>query len=589
MNGMWDSDVIKRKVFRKELLPAILISLFLGAALSASLADWFNPLIGTRTLPLQLTLIFAGPLLLAVLVLPAVGNLLRRRSEATTAAQRLAWSLALIGLVLLAAFCLILAIRHLSLLASLELKEIRKLQGTPSATQLPEMLFLVLVAILIGIPGTPLINRQFSSEKLLYSALVFLGLCFLAIYFINDVLPSLDTTLGVFHVPAWFEVEIPLGKDFRDGLFRFAQLLLDQRYIYSQQGANGNNYPPLMIVLALPYLLLGESAATLLNACLLFIANILCLSVAAVLARDYSLGQSGQPTRHANTIVLGLWLLVAFNLLSGYPFVFSLERGNIDIFAMLFATAAMWVLLRHPARIWWQVLLLSIAVHMKVYPIFLFAVLHLVNRSRIVLPAIVLNVALLLVAGPANALGFLGNVLYRSSHASLGVMNNSGFAFAVTLAQSFSPGASAAAATAILFTLIPLAIWAAAWFALVKIPNRQRAALSAFMITIPLMEVFPSVSFDYKLVILSTGILILLSKILMRMVDHQEFADLGQLLVLSLVALWIGRSYLLTPASLTLIQSKYPCVILLEVLMLLNIIQESRPSGVERAPLAARP
>jgi hypothetical protein len=96
------------------------------------------------------------------------------------------------------------------------------------------------------------------------------------------------------------------------------------------------------------------------------------------------------------------------------------------------------------------------------------------------------------------------------------------------------------------------------------------------MITIPLMEVFPYLSNDYKLVISSSAIFLLTALIVLRQWTYGNLMDYVQLFVVLIIMLFIGRSYAFIDASLPIIQNKYIWEVLLQIMMLVNIFQQLR-------------
>jgi hypothetical protein len=284
--------------------------------------------------------------------------------------------------------------------------------------------------------------------------------------------------------------------------------------------------------------------------------------------------ESGLRNVLANAILLEIFMGVLLSLVTSYPFFFSIERGNIDIFAMAFSLASIWILLKSPNRIWLQVLLLSIAVHMKIYPIFLFALLFYKHRFQIVLPALFINIGFLFILGPVNALAFVKAIRAFTNQLQVSLLNHSGYAFASILTQSQPQWSGHLPMLRAIFTYLPAILWAVAAVLLALHECSEKNIILGFMITIPLMEVFPALSNDYKLVISSSAILLLTALIVFRLCQYQKLLDYIQLFIVLIIMLFIGRSYAFTDPSLAIVQNKYMWEILLQIIMLINIFQQ---------------
>ena len=96
---------------------------------------------------------------------------------------------------------------------------------------------------------------------------------------------------------------------------------------------------------------------------------------------------------------------------TSYPFLFSIERGNYDIIALLFTLVSIDLLIRTQKTLWLQVILLSIAIHLKIYPAALLILLFFKHGKKIFLPVLVVNGAFLFILGPQNAITFLQIVM----------------------------------------------------------------------------------------------------------------------------------------------------------------------------------
>ncbi len=80
-------------------------------------------------------------------------------------------------------------------------------------------------------------------------------------------------------------------------------------------------------------------------------------------------------------------------LLTSAGFIYEIERGNIDLYALFFALLAVWLMLRLPRSPWWPAIALAISINLKLYPGVLLVLLLWRYRWRAIVPALVTNAA----------------------------------------------------------------------------------------------------------------------------------------------------------------------------------------------------
>ena len=409
--------------------------------------------------------------------------------------------------------------------------------------------------------------------------LLFLALCFLSIYFINNIYTLINQDTWVFEYPEVVPAYQLIGVDFRGAVFYPGKILLSSFNVYADPVKFVTLYPPLTIALALPFQLLSRFDAYTLQVVLLFISNLVCLILAAVLVNDYVFKKMGVDDAWTIATLLAVFLMMAFNLFAGYPFLFSFERGNNDIFAMILSLSSLWVLLKHPNKIWLPVILLSLAVHIKIYPAILFMVLFYKHRLKIVIPAGIINVLFLFVLGPANAFGFLQTILHFTNLSQFWIGDHSAYSFGGALVeytpilQPYLPALRA------FLTYFPVLVWGVVWFAIFQMKEQKYFeifAIFGFIISIPVMEVFPSHSNDYKTVISASGTLILILLVLVKMYNQQRLRDYLQLFIIAVCLLFIGRGYNQIDKAQMFLINKYPWIFILELLMAINILSFKR-------------
>jgi len=59
---------------------------------------------------------------------------------------------------------------------------------------------------------------------------------------------------------------------------------------------------------------------------------------------------------------MGLWLLTS------YGFMYEIDRGNIDLYALVFSLLAMWLTIRSSRSAWLPAAVLALAIGLKLYP-----------------------------------------------------------------------------------------------------------------------------------------------------------------------------------------------------------------------------
>ncbi len=154
-----------------------------------------------------------------------------------------------------------------------------------------------------------------------------------------------------------------------------------------------------------------------------------------------------------------MFLVLAFLEVSSYGFLFSVERGNFDIYPHVAALLGLWLMLRKPSWMWLQVACFSVAVHLKVYPAILFVLVLWKHGWKSLLPLAAINGLLLVSLGWENAAIFL-NVVTRDSDRlrQYWVGNHSAASFAF-LVNGLLAKQATTPISALVFLLPPLLVW----------------------------------------------------------------------------------------------------------------------------------
>jgi hypothetical protein len=186
----------------------------------------------------------------------------------------------------------------------------------------------------------------------------------------------------------------------------------------------------------------------------------------------------------------------------------------------------------------------------------------------------VINLVLLFILGFQNAIGFLNIIFFNNtSLRSLWVGNHSGYSFAYQLGLWSPMVANHLPLVQGIFTLIPILIWALAVFQIVRKKCTDERILSLTVITLPLMNLIPTISHDYKLALLSPFVIILLAIVLDRIVHSPDWIEYLQLGFVLIALLMIGRSYKLFSSEFYIFENKYLVVLFIECLAAWNVIK----------------
>lgn len=363
---------------------------------------------------------------------------------------------------------------------------------------------------------------------------------------------------------------LPHGNDFRVGLYEPAAAF----------SSASSAWPPLTLVLGRPFTLLGPGPAYVTQVAILFALAAAAAALSATLATEVSSQPdfNGTAEKAADnvgavkvSVLLGLWLVTS------YGFGFEVERGNVDLYALVFALLSMWLLVRHPGRLWLTAICLALAINIKLYPAVLLAPFLWRHRWRALVPIMVTNAGLLLIAGPGNAASFVGNLGSMQASPFLWVGNHSAASYGSILATVTGIGAKR---LEYMLLVLSIGCWALTMVVLVRRDWSPRRAVMAAAAGVPVMCTIPAVSHDYKLVLLVFPLAVLSAvladggKVRSRLWSL-PFALLGLELVL------LSRSTLLV-AGPPLIANKFPEILALQLLLLWASLQIGRsPTSIE--------
>ena len=384
----------------------------------------------------------------------------------------------------------------------------------------------------------------------------------------------------------------PTGIDFRDGLYQPAL----------EFSTEVSGWPPLTLLLGRPFTLFSLSTGYAIQVVLLVLLALAATVLSALLAMravraggrrvtrvaaaegdggtspdgaaDPAFERDDEPqtkqgggrswsffglrvTAPQIALVAGVWLFTS------YGFMYAVERGNIDLYALFFALLAVWLMVKLPRSPWWPTVALAISINLKLYPGVLLLLLFWRYRWKAVVPVVVTNVVLMLITGPGNVFNTLtGQSGIQSSLRPLWWGNHSASALANVLHQIHGwPSVP----LYVVFLLVPLAIWALTMVVVIRRGWSDRTAVLAAAACVPVMSVVPAISHDYKLVLYVFPLAVLVA-----FVAVQTRRDLLAWSVVFGLTAWamlqLSRSSLVIEPALW--NSKWAMIVLVQALLL---------------------
>ncbi len=393
-----------------------------------------------------------------------------------------------------------------------------------------------------------------SAGRAPFTAMAWLGVIALAGLFWNFFVYSLKFGNAVWSL--LLPRARPLGVDFRDGLYDPARAFSTAH----------SGWPPLTLLLGRPFTLVSFSTGYAVQVGILVALALAAVVLSARLAARAACpaGLPGQ-VRTVDTplvgLVMGLWLLTS------YGFMYEIDRGNIDLYALVFALLSVWLMVRSSRSAWPPAAILALAIGLKLYPAILLVLLFWRYRWRALPPAVVTTLAVLLVAGPATLRHSLValNAVQANVHAEWwGQDSATAMAHVLRAHTSWAP-------SWIWYPLlvVPLGLWGATMIALVRRGWSDRRAVLAAAACVPLMAIVPAVSNDYKLVLCVLPLAVL-AVVVATMKREPQAAWAVLFGALSFLMILLARSTIVVAPSLQ--ASKYTLLVGLQVLLLVVVL-----------------
>jgi hypothetical protein len=275
--------------------------------------------------------------------------------------------------------------------------------------------------------------------------------------------------------------------------------------------------------------------------------------------------------------VIPLFCLLSFWLVTSYGFLFSIERGNFDIYTGLAAITGLWMMVRRPSSVWLQVLCFSIAAHLKVYPAILFVLVVWKHGWKSLLPLGVVNLVLLLSLGPANVVNFVRSVTGAVEAPYIWVGNHSAAAFGA-LVNNYLGERGLGWVPPWLFYLLPIGLWIFGCLLLVRRGYSNAGAIWLYALSVPMMNLMPATSHDYKLVLLAAPLALSLLFVTWEFAASGRLVRLLQIVAVGALAAMLALAYTRLP---TVLEDKYPFILALQAVIVWIFVTRPARSVLE--------
>jgi hypothetical protein len=355
------------------------------------------------------------------------------------------------------------------------------------------------------------------------------------------------------------------GADFRDGLYVPAQAF----------DVSLGGWPPLTLLLGWPFTLVGFSTAFVVQVALVACAAVVSGVLSAVLAmkmlpegasRHAGFGQ-GPVDVQSLGIVFAVWLLTS------YGFMYELWRGNVDLYALVFCLLAVWAAIELPRSPWWPAVALAVAINLKLYPAILLALLFWRYRLRAVVPVLVTNAVLLMIAGPVNLWRLVTWLTTMNPGARPMVYGDMGAAAAAAGLRESTTWAPDWVGVPLL--IVAVALWAVTALVLMRRGWSDDRAVLLAAASVPPMAVLPTLSNDYKLVLFVFPLAVLAAAVAGSDLQRKRMAWCLSFGVVAWLMVYLARTTAAHPGG-GLIGSKYSLAVLVQVVLLVATLWRGR-------------
>lgn len=150
---------------------------------------------------------------------------------------------------------------------------------------------------------------------------------FILIFLANNVITHIDPGTATYQNKEIFPEFPPAGNDFRVGYYWPASYLIETGF--TAIGPNGtypSNYPPLVALTSLPYLIFSEDTAYLVHVGLLILINLACFWLVIRIARENLLDNLELSNLVKKAISILFFVMLVMYIFGSYFFAYSIER-----------------------------------------------------------------------------------------------------------------------------------------------------------------------------------------------------------------------------------------------------------------------
>jgi len=383
-------------------------------------------------------------------------------------------------------------------------------------------------------------------------------------YVCNSVITGIDVVSGCWNPKPIAGLPIGQAMVGMDGI-RLVQhtreLVRDRSWVTRVAGyPEGSMASPFIFVLCLPLCPLSDLTAIIILMMLSSVALALAIMISAwlscVAARE-EWHACGSTTGAA----LAGALVAIFMCFTSYSYFFAMERANWHGLETLCSVTSVALLLVRRRWQLLQLLMLSCAVHFKIYPIVLLPLFVLVQGLKVIPVFALCYIPLCFCWGYDNALAYVSKVAEFSARASAGPWAHDARTFALWLVQERGYNQTLCWAIA---AGLPLLMWALGllmtWFS----GATARRILLMYVITVAVMSTMQTLSWDYKLVIVYPSLALLLTMTAQDYGRHARWADLLLIVMLMVLMAFIARNQ--SFIQIFMLRNKYPFIVLMQMI-----------------------
>jgi hypothetical protein len=329
---------------------------------------------------------------------------------------------------------------------------------------------------------------------------------------------------------------------------------LDFRVVYKQAEALSrgldsyleikNAYPPLVAVLAFPLTKLDETTAYRVYTVVLLCALFLCIFV--TLKENFKLFDE---LNNRALLAISVFLFTLFY--NTYPVMFAIERGNCDLMAGFFCALSLYAATK--GRMILSIVALTIAIHYKLYPLILIAIVFPRFGWKSIPWFIAGNAAASLILGYRVFKEFISRVDNFSQTPNIWFGNHSIYSFLTNFANIDLHDLN------LFLSASLVAIFVLAWcwvhrndivrlFGFKRVEVVSEAALTGAEVGLvgmafQLMSLIPTTSHDYQLVVQIVPIIMVASR------THRDFKLNKYVYFILTVSMMILTAYLFAPRN----------------------------------------